>query len=267
MEPAKPYTTETLLVPQLENVTLYEEIRRIPGSAKLIVLAFSLAAVAFVALGGFLAILWATAGIFIVVYGAIERARRERLMRAFAELNGLKFLPDAGLESFSADFFFQGHSQKVSHVISGVFNRHPIRFFTFEFTTGSGKRKTKHYNAGIEASLDVSIPSLIISPNTWSDYEPHQEMEPVLLEGNFGEHFHVWAGKGMQREAREVLTPDEMSYLIDHARDYTIEFHRDKIYLFKRDYPINSPEELQNIISVIRYLLSEWSPVVKRILN
>ncbi|MBN9612446.1 MAG: hypothetical protein J0H64_03085, partial [Actinobacteria bacterium] len=55
--------------------------------------------------------------------------------------------------------------------------------------------------------------------------------ERISLEGDFDRHFAVYAPKGYERDALELLTPDVMACLIDHGRSWDIEVVEDRLFV------------------------------------
>ena len=57
------------------------------------------------------------------------------------------------------------------------------------------------------------------------------ESQRISLEGNFDRFFTTYAPEGFHRDALEVLTPDVMALLIDHAGDWDVELIDDVVYI------------------------------------
>lgn len=53
--------------------------------------------------------------------------------------------------------------------------------------------------------------------------------ERMSLEGDFDRHFAVYAPKGYERDALELLTPDVMACLIDYGRHWDVEVVEDRL--------------------------------------
>lgn len=61
-----------------------------------------------------------------------------------------------------------------------------------------------------------------------------QGMEPVVLETGFNDVFHLYAKVDQQFEARYVLDPAAMIFLIDFCKQYTWEIHEDMLYFLSK---------------------------------
>lgn len=72
--------------------------------------------------------------------------------------------------------------------------------------------------------LPGNVPHLFItSAKTPSSTVMLPGTQRVSLEGDFDTHFTLYAPKGQDREAREILTPNVMAGLIDHGAAWDIE--------------------------------------------
>jgi hypothetical protein len=54
----------------------------------------------------------------------------------------------------------------------------------------------------------------------------------VSLEGDFDDHFALYAPEGYDRDARYLFTPDVMALLIDETGDYDVELADDRLTVF-----------------------------------
>lgn len=61
-----------------------------------------------------------------------------------------------------------------------------------------------------------------------------QHLEPVTLEPGFNEVFHLFAKIDQQLEARYVLDPAAMVFLIDFCKHYAWEVHEDMLYFLSK---------------------------------
>ena len=65
------------------------------------------------------------------------------------------------------------------------------------------------------------------------------QLEPVTLEGNFPDHFHMVCNPGAQTTVREVFTPDVMANFIDFCRSYDFELYHDMLYVSRAQNAID----------------------------
>jgi Zn-finger nucleic acid-binding protein len=83
-------------------------------------------------------------------------------------------------------------------------------------------------------------------------------MERVVLEGDFPSHFYLYADKGKQTQARYVLDPKSMAFVIDFCKSHSWEIINDEFYfvqLFGKraaDDPTHMHEDLDQFIKEIK---------------
>ena len=123
------------------------------------------------AFGGF-AVFFALVVIVIILSIRAEQKRRESLWQLATQL-GLDFYADDPLNIDSRpDFqeaFSEGHSRRVSNVISGRGDEWDLKAFDFHYKTGSGKSETSHSVSVILLDTEFFFPALTIRPENILD--------------------------------------------------------------------------------------------------
>lgn len=80
----------------------------------------------------------------------------------------------------------------------------------------------------------------------------------MRLEGDFNDHFTLYAPKGYERDAMYVFTPDVMAALIDFGADYDIEVVDDSLIFYKKGTQNLTKEKvLAEALEVIRKVSAE----------
>ncbi len=75
--------------------------------------------------------------------------------------------------------------------------------------------------------------------------------ERMSLEGDFDKHFAVYAPKGYERDALELLTPDVMACLIDYGRSWDIEMVEDRLIVASSK--VRSWNDRDEITALLRF--------------
>lgn len=90
-----------------------------------------------------------------------------------------------------------------------------------------------------------------------------QNMEKVVLEGDFRDYFDIYATKGQQFQVRYVLDPDAMAVVVDYCRSHFWEINNAELYFVvsvadKGDMSI--VEQSQKFVNQIKPALLAGSP-------
>jgi hypothetical protein len=160
----------------------------------------------------------------------------------FAVQNNFKYSGQISEPELPGMFFNMGHSKRASHVVSGSTDSTDFQFANYTYTTGSGKN-TRTYTIGyIQIQLERQLPHIVLdavknnarmfgfnSSNLPIAYSKDQAMR---LEGDFNDHFQLYAPAGYERDALYVFTPDLMALFIDVVGVYDAEIVDDKLFIY-----------------------------------
>jgi len=97
--------------------------------------------------------------------------------------------------------------------------------------------------------------------------DPGGLMEPVVLEGNFSEYFSLFAEKGMQAEARYVLDPAAMEFIVDFCQSHNWEISGNQLYFVMTNKmnndqdPTSMYDDLPKFIEQIRPAIESPAPI------
>jgi len=117
--------------------------------------------------GGMLVVMAAVA-VLVAVGGAwLHRKRQERLT-AWAHAVGWTYSPrdpGRGLATLQTGRpFGQGHSRRVTEVLTGTYEGHPAVSFTYGWATGSGDEKRRYEAHVVGIALPAYLPTLELTP-------------------------------------------------------------------------------------------------------
>lgn len=92
-----------------------------------------------------------------------------------------------------------------------------------------------------------------------------QRMETVVLEGDFPSHFMLYVDKGNQTQARYVLDPKSMAFVIDFCKSHSWEIIDDEFYFVQlsgkkaKDDPTHMSQDIDQFIREIRPAVQQKS--------
>ena len=95
----------------------------------------------------------------------------------------------------------------------------------------------------IAITLERAVPQLVLDAkkNGKSIPMPIANEQRLSLEGDFDQHFTLYAPKGYEQDALYIMTPDLMALLIDETGDFDVEVVDDKLFVYS-----NQPFDLTN---------------------
>lgn len=198
----------------------------------------------------------------LVVYFAKRAliARYKLLVRLdrFAAQNGLQFRYDAPMGFGNNGMIFdEGHSRKLKEII--LFPDE-TEIGNYEYVTGNGKNRNTHYWAYVKVRLPRKLPHMVLDAKKNNIFGKISNLTDIFdrtqvlsLEGDFNEHFTLYAPKQYERDALYVFTPDVMAKVIDSGSAYDMEVVDDELYLY-RSGKINlaSETELRSLLTIVK---------------
>jgi len=189
---------------------------------------------------------------YIAVYGKIKT----EFTQEFGKSIGFTYEKNASVQTASGKLFATGHSQILLDVLSGVYQKTPMRIFTLRFTIGYGKNSHTYSYTVFEAILNNTVPDILLFSkahmNAISDWFGNDET--IELEGDFNKYFKLRVPKGYEQEAYQIFTPDVMADLIDKAQNVSFEFIGNRLYIYATK-TIKKRVDMQSMFSLSEYLI------------
>lgn len=195
--------------------------------------------------------LFAVFGLFIAVAlwrvrCASQRAIRRHVRFAeFAEKSGLHYEPIGQQSAIGMGLIFDvGHSRKYRGVLSYESDgKRTLEIGRYQYTVGSGKHQATYYWRYAAVRMARKLPHMVLD-STHNNAKlfgkallsnlptilPNSQR--VSLEGDFNDHFTLYAPKEYNVDARYILTPDVMAALIDSSSEFDVEIVDDVVFFY-----------------------------------
>lgn len=155
---------------------------------------------------------------------------------------------------YTGIIFQQGYNRLASNIIYKLDSDSSVSYEMgdYEYTTGAGKTQTTYNWFYISMRLDRKLPHMVLDSRS-NNYklfgkditnlpELFSKDQVLSLEGDFNNHFTLYAPKKYERDALYIFTPDLMALLIDQSAQFDAEVIDDRIYfyyLWDSSYEIN----------------------------
>lgn len=204
--------------------------------------------------------------VFIVglIYGSYKYDER-RLTRIykFTQANGLAMLTAVLDPAYAGLIFSQGYGRVIN---SAIVTKDGWEIGNYNYTTGSGKSRTTHHWSYMRAKLVRKLPHMVLDAksnnmfksgitNLPASFSAKQQMR---LEGDFNDHFVVYAPNDYEVDALYVFTPDVMATLIDYGKEYDIEVIDDNLIFYsQKPIALDKQADLQKAFEIIHKISSE----------
>lgn len=200
----------------------------------------------------------------LIIAGFVLTGKQdERLVRLdrFASVNGISFLLNQKDPAYNGMIFDEGHSRRIKE---GFRLGDGVEIGNYEYTTGSGKNQQQHTFGYVSVPIDRRLPHMVLDArhnnflgmsNLPDAFSGDQSLK---LEGDFNEHFNLFAPKAYERDALYVFTPDVMASLIDNGKQFDMEVVDDRLYLYKTTYfDLTSQTQLEQVLTIVSKVGSE----------
>jgi hypothetical protein len=200
--------------------------------------------------------------VYAIYYGfKLNEKEMARLYR-FAVSNGLQFIHDKTDPGYAGMIFDEGHSRSV-----GTAFMFPAGFEigNYQYVTGSGKNSTTHTWAYMKVKLPRKLPHMVLDARKNNIFGKFSNLpdtfdgsQTLALEGDFNDHFTLYAPKQYERDALYVFTPDVMARLIDSGNGFDMEVIDDELYIYRANrFDLGSEAELRTLLGIISAIGTE----------
>lgn len=214
----------------------------------------------------------ASLGGFALIFGLALYliARQKKVMAQFAAKNGWQNInnDDNNLSNYVPKYI-KNNVQSVGHKYQMAYRAHisnqEIVFFRYEDTINAFNGINNRLITTTDNRSDLQVISyaiaafevqqnfgqlLILRHSRLSNFGLHPDLEKFTLEGDFSEHFDVYAPHGSAAETLSVLTPDMMAFLIDHGQHSNINIQIDGYsVIIEGDAQLISPKKIFDLLN------------------
>lgn len=176
-------------------------------------------------------------------YVTVKNKYHKQVFDRFVADNGWTPHKKYGMDKIASTILGTGEDYEQGYGFDGTFDGRPFSCLIFEFIASDAK--ARRYIC-LSFTLPKAYPMIVIS-NKLNDHRLRHLGDPLgrmpkgvelTLEGDFSEYFRVSTSEGDEQETLEVLSPDFMAALEDHAVDRVdIEISDKKLFLvYEADY-------------------------------
>lgn len=205
------------------------------------------------------AILSVTAVIYLYQKFNSKRLTARRLrLENFAQDNGLHYTPTILDPEHQGVLFSEGSDRKLVDVLSSG-GRYEIG--NYSRMVQSGKNTVERINGYIRIQLPRHVAHMILDGKannmnifgaSFSNLDAAFNKDQILkLEGDFNDHFTLYAPKEYERDAFYVFTPDLMALLIDHVSAYDVEVVDNQLFIYSSKFELLNKATLEKIFTII----------------
>ncbi len=192
----------------------------------------------------------------------------------FATTNSLGYASNMPVVGGSGMIFRQVMGGKYTDILTAT-NRNFAEIGNYEYVIESGsgenRNRTTHDYGFVRIKLPRRLPNMLLDskknnflgmsnlPETFS------KAERIELEGNFGEHFTLYAPPEYKTDAFYIFTPDVMQALIDAVHSYDCEVIDDDFYIYSsKKFALDKRSDLEDIMRIIDTVSPELAFQSKR---
>lgn len=189
----------------------------------------------------------------------IAERMMERRMRfeQFARDNDLTYLHDEESPDYDGVIFSSGNQRHLYD----RFQSNDFEIGNYRYTVQHGKSSTTYKYGYIRIQLQRNVAHMLLdgkSNNTnifgasFSNLPIAMNKDQTLsLEGDFNEHFTLYAPKEYERDALYIFTPDLMALLIDQVAKFDVEVIDDQLFVYGSEFHLVDEKVWQRIFAII----------------
>ena len=209
--------------------------------------------------------------IFVIYHSFLNGKARRKFMMEFAAINELDYKEELPPGSFRGSIFDFGHSQKVSHVISGNYNNQNIRLFNYQTKTGYGRYQRIHYFTIFELFFEkVEFPLIVLqTKRRWSDifrFAFKKNIKEIKLESEFEKNFILFCTEGYAIEALQIFKPETLRLLKEKGLKFNIEMTDNRLYIYESAL-ISTRNQLYELYEIAQTVIDSLGPLLNRLSN
>ncbi len=197
--------------------------------------------------------------VLLLLYGIARSMIETIFWQQFAKKHDLSYTPAADYSKEKAFMFDQGHSESITHFLSGTIGNHPLRIFSYTFTTGSGKHKQTHLYTVFGFTFNGRFPHFYLDYK--KDWFNRSIGEKISLPEEFEKKFALYAPRKYEIEAHQIFSPDLLAYLLDHNLKYDIEIVNQELLVFISGQ-IGNLADLENELAEAQKLMEKIAPTL-----
>lgn len=204
------------------------------------------------------------ASFLVFIYRVNKAYIRKRVrMDKFARINNLTLVTDRTDPPLSGVIFGVGHSRQINEALilpDGT------EIGNYQYTTGSGKNRQTHIWGYMRVKLVRHVPNMLLDSKKNNFFggrfsnlpQSYTKDQTLKLEGDFNDHFTLYAPSDYGQDALYIFTPDVMAALIDHGSDFDMEVIDNNLVFYRTQaLRLETEQELQGLLTVLEKISSE----------
>lgn len=181
-------------------------------------------------------------------------------LEQFARDNNLQYVKSIANPTYPGVIFSTGNQRRIKDQFIGETNG-LFEVGNYEYTVRHGKSSTTYYSGYIRIALDRHIAHMLLdsTANNTNIFGARFSNLPIAmardqtlrLEGDFNEHFTLYAPKEYARDALYIFTPDLMALLIDQAGKFDVEVIDDQLFVYGNAFDFYDQATWERIARII----------------
>lgn len=199
-----------------------------------------------------------------VIFVKTQKSSWEKYIKLFnfAESNGFTYRQTTSNPPYEGMIFGVGDNRRAYDQLSCQSSNCFFEIANYTYTKGSGDDQERFYYGYIIIKLERNMPHMVLDSNKNNAkffginlsnlpiaFDKNQKLS---LEGDFNEHFTLYAPKEYERDALYVFTPNLMALFIDESGYYDAEIIEDGLFIYSNNtFNLLDEKVLQRIFKII----------------
>ena len=202
----------------------------------------------------------AAVGLFIWWIGVVlsDKATERRIrLGHFASDNNLTYISETAKPAYPGIIFSSGSPRQLYD----RFRAEGFEIGNYRYTVQHGKSSTTYKYGYICINLERHVAHMLLDAksNNTKIFGLNISNLPVTinkdqtlaLEGDFNDHFTLYAPKEYERDALYIFTPDLMALLIDQVAQFDVEVIDNQLFVYGKEFNFTERKVWQRIADII----------------
>ncbi|HWT55555.1 MAG TPA: hypothetical protein VN031_00830 [Candidatus Microsaccharimonas sp.] len=194
---------------------------------------------------------------FWTIYSAVVVSLR---IRDFAARNSLAYIHDSVGPGYAGTYF----SQRQVRILDAIRSNAPLFIELGNFQELIDGRQ--HHYGYVRIKLPKALPHIMLNAKSNGRDLPDdvQHSQILHLEGDFDQHFTLYAPQGFERDALYIFTPDVMARFIDTVGAFNCEIIDDELYLYgNQSFNLTQPTVITGLDALAAQLLEKFGRQIR----
>jgi hypothetical protein len=208
--------------------------------------------------------------IFVSMFWKMSKKTKAMLRASdLSQANGFSFTKGTKDPFYPGFLFSVGDTKNAWGIVEGTYNHREFKIFNYSYMQGHGRNRSEHDKGVVMVKLPRKLPNVIFDSKSDNFFgmsslgASFSRGQKFTLEGDFNNHFDVYAPQNYGLDVLYFITPELMALLVDEAGKFDIEVVDDNLFFYGPEFDFTAAQ-LTSIFKLIDNIGGEFSENTQR---